>query len=285
MKNPSDLLGQTMEWFIEDLFDDKQKRYKELIPSLYTFLAGYKENSGIFINNFLCKRNYDDYCRGKFESHDDSIPNYFDDINFSSYMKQHLRNLERARWAYVPVNVSFIDYLITVAEALELAPVIRRKTLYHGCLNLEESGMNGLVSVTASEDVAKKFSRGTIVTLHIPEGMKGINVRRIKPVNQRKNDKEEEFILAPCSFEVIGEEVVSKNDDESNNPNDYTQMVDVVVRPLDLLEEFYKAMENPPEDYLKIRELQGDSFDEAKEYLREYLEKRRQNTETQVYKR
>lgn len=53
----------------------------------------------------------------------------------------------------------------------------------------------------------------------------------------------------------------------------------MTVSPLDLLEEFLKMAENPPEEYEIVREIQNGEYERSVNKLRNYVEsrKKRQN--------
>ena len=66
-----------------------------LIKFVYEFMAGYKHNSGIYINNLLRGRNYDDYVEAIFDSFTmdffgEGMPNDFGDIALSFTVKKRM---------------------------------------------------------------------------------------------------------------------------------------------------------------------------------------------------
>lgn len=245
---------------------------------LYTFLAGYKQNSGIFINNFFRNRDYQTYCEDKFESFDfdvsGSLPNLFDDIEMSMAMVDYLGKLEDNEMAYYPITPEYIAYLIAFAEVLDiLEPTKEDMVVYRGCSTLERNGVNGVVSTTTDRKIAEQFSRGTILTIHVPKGTKCLNVKRIRPREQQKHDYENEILLPPCDFEIISEREVEPGN-EPNNHKDKTKLIELVVNPLDLLEEFLKRLDNPPQEYIPIQNIQGRTYSGSVEMLRSYIENR-----------
>ena len=144
---------------------------------LYKFLAGYKQNSGIFINNFFRDRSYEMYCQDKFHSFDFDIngiiPNIFDDPAFSVYMIEYLSKLEDSGIAYYPVGVDYITCLIALSEVFDLlSPLEQDTVVYRGCSTLERNGLNGVISTTTDKIIAEQFSRGTILKIHLPAGTK-----------------------------------------------------------------------------------------------------------------
>lgn len=253
-----------------------RKRLNALKPELYSFLAGYKQNSGIFVNNFFRKRSFKLYEEDKFHGFDFDVsgmlPNVFDDFAFSMNMVGYLRNLEEMGIAYYPINVGFIEKLKVFSDALNFAPRIEYPTvLYRGCSTIERNGVNGIVSTTTSYDIAKQFSRGTLLEIHVPEGTKNLDVKSIRPKEQRKKDKENEILLPPCDYTVVSKEVVEKRG-EPNNWHNTTTILEINVKPLNLLEEFLKVMENPIQEYIEnVMHVQRDQYEEALMLLKDYI--------------
>jgi hypothetical protein len=286
-------LKEVKSTLIQEMSDQERQRYeldKQLEQRkklelnlrkrmLYEFLAGYKQNSGIFINNFFRKRSYQLYCEDKFHSFDFDVsgilPNVFDDLAFSMSMVGYFNALEKKEVAYAPINVSFIEHLIAVAEVFELLPLFEEDTVvYRGCSTIERNGVNGLVSTTADRRVAEQFSRGTILTIHVPKGTQCINVKSIRPFEQQKKDLENEILLPPCNYEIISEVKVERGK-EPNNDNCQTNLIEIRVQPLDLLEEFLKVLENPVLEYIPIRDVQGLTYYETVEFFKKYIAQRK----------
>lgn len=248
---------------------------------LYEFLAGYKQNSGIFINNFFRNRDYKTYCEDKFHefSFDVSgiMPNVFDDLGFSFSMVSYLDKLEDAHLAYYPISRDYIERLINFAEVLDILEPLQEDTiLYRGCSTLERNGVNGIVSTTTDKRIAEQFSRGTILTMIVPKGTKCLRVKSIRPKEQRKKDHENEILLPPCSYEILSEEQ-TKPSREPNNHTGKTHLIKLKVKQLDILEEFLKMADNPPNEYIPISFSQGNEYLYAVERLRHYIDTRNQN--------
>ena len=260
-----------------------RKRLDKLKPELYSFLAGYKQNSGIFVNNFFRKRSFALYEEDKFHDFDFDVsgilPNVFDDIAFSMNMVEYLAKLEELEVAYFPINVEFIRKLKVFSDALDYAPRIEAPTiLYRGCSTIERNGVNGIVSTTTNYDIAKQFSRGTLLKIHVPKGTKCLDVKSIRPKEQRRKDKENEILLPPCDYTVVSENVVKKQR-EPNNSNSTTTILEINVQPLNLLEEFLKVMESPIQEYRdKVMYAQRDNYEEALMLLKDYIRDSRKHS-------
>lgn len=258
---------------------EKRRRKQEVEKrkhALYEFLSGYKQNSGIFINNFFRNRDYKTYCADKFhifdfDFHGTIMPNVFDDMAFSLYMVRYLGQLEEAHIAYFPIETGYIKHLINFAEVLELVePLESDTTFYRGCSTIERNGVSGLVSVTAKLEIAQQFSRGTVLTVHVPKGTPILNLNAIRPKSQRNKDLEQEYLIPPFEYEILSSQEVKKGR-EPNNHTGRTKLLEIKVKPLDFLEEFLKAMENPPQEYFAILSNQEEAYEEALTLLKNYI--------------
>ena len=260
----------------------RQEEINKRKNMLYQFLAGYKQNSGIFINNFFRNRDYETYCEDKFDSftfdfQGQVLPNLFDDFNFSMTMVRYLSELEKEHVAYFPVDVEYIKQLINFAEVMDLSEPLEEDTVfYRGCTNIDRNGVNGLVSVTTDFKIAEQFSRGTILTVTVPKGTRLLNVNAIRPKKQRRKDLEQEFLLPPCDYEITFSKEYEKGN-EPNNMKNYTLFLDLKLKPLDLLEEFLHSMQNPPGEYLPLQVAQNGEYEMAVSYLDNYIKNRNRN--------
>ena len=259
---------------------ERNEFYKR-VPGLYEFLAGYKQNSGIFINNFFRKRDFKTYEEDKFDIFDFDItgifpPNFFNNIALSMFAIKNLEELEQRKIAYKPITPSFLRNIVNLAEAFDFAPPLEDETiLYRGCSTLERNGVSGIVSTTTDFKIAEQFSRGTILTIHVPAGTRYINIKSIRPKEQRKKDYENEILLPPCSYEIIKEQETVKGR-EPNNITGKTKKIEIKVQPLDLLEEFAKVMQNPPKEYEFVHLNQEPySYEEALMMIEEKLQERK----------
>lgn len=249
---------------------------------LYEFLAGYKHNSGIYINNFFRDRDYKTYCEDKFDGFEFDVTgimpaNLFDDLGFSIQMVKYLEGLEKYKVAYYPVNPAYIEHLINFSEVLDiLKPLEEDIVVYRGCSTLERNGVNGIVSTTIDERIAEQFSRGTILKIHVPKGTKYLDIRSIRPKEQRKKDLEKEFLLPPCEYQIISEKVLNYTTGINNNTGQ-TRYIEMTVTPLDLLTEFLKMLENPPREYELLKHMPGIEYNEAVQMLKSYLDNRNRN--------
>lgn len=211
-------------------------------------------------------------------------PNLFDNPVLTMNMVRYLGGLEERRLAYHPITPNFMRYIINLAEAFDYAPALEEETiLYRGCTTLERNGVTGIVSTTTDPKIAEQFSRGTILTIHVPEGTRCINIKTIRPKEQRKKDYENEILLPPCSYEIISEKEVKKGR-EPNNHTGQTKKIEIKVKPLDLLEEFLNVMKNPPEEYEVVHLNQEPySYEEALMMLEEKVKERKTNKFSKKY--
>ena len=258
---------------------NRRREYLKRQKMLYEFLANYKQNSGIFINNFFRNRNYETYCKDKFHDFDfligNIIPNDFENAVSSWSAVQYLGELEKMHIAYHPIDKYFIELLIAVSEVFDLLEPLDEDTiLYRGCSTIERNGVDGLVSTTTDKVIAEQFSRGTILKIHAPKGSKNINIKSIRPYKQQRKSTENEILLPPCSYQIISE-IEKEKGREPNNWTGRTKYLEIKVTPLDLLEEFLKRMENPPEEYMPLMIAQKEDYHEAVQLLKNYIERRK----------
>ena len=190
-------------------------------------------------------------------------------------MVRYLGTLEENGIAFFPINVSTIKKLKVFSDALDYAPRIEfPTTLYRGCSTIDRNGVNGIVSTTTNIEVAKQFSRGTILIIHVPADTKCLDVKSIRPKEQQKKDKENEILLPPCKYEIISKKVVKKQH-EPNNMSGTTTILEINVEPLDLLTEFLKVMESPVQEYIDmVMYAQKDDYEEGMLLLKNYIKNR-----------
>ena len=236
------------------------------------------------MNNFFRNRDFATYCQDKFHCFDFDVSgiflvNHFDNMPLSMNMVRYLDGLEEREIAYHPINTRFIEHLNAVADAFDfLEPLEEDMILYRGCSIMERNGVNGIVSTTCDKKIAEQFSRGTLLTIHAPKGTKCINIKSIRPKEQRKKDYEQEILLAPCDYKLISEKEMKKGR-EPNNHTGKTLHKEVAISQQDLLEEFKKRTENPPVEYLPIRELQEGDYEVAFALLEYFIFNRENNKE------
>lgn len=286
----------------EALEKEKQEEKRQIIEfnkrkkKMYQFLAGYKQNSGIFINNFMRGRDYETYCKDKFHNFDFVTfkpdkncfsPNVFDDEVLSLQMIRYLGQLEELKIAYHPITVNFVDNFIAFAEIMDILEPLKEDTiLYRGCSTLDRNGVNGIVSTTTNKTIAEQYSRGTILTMHVPKGTKYIDINTIRPRNRsgQVHDYENEILLPPCDYTILSEKEV-KSHQEPNNCTGTTKQIDLEIKPLDLLTEFATVMKDPPLEYNQvIKFIESDHY-EALKYLETYIKSRDKNNHQKVFKK
>ena len=267
---------------------ERRQRFIEIDkrkPLLYFFLAGYKQDSGIFVNNFFRNRDYNTYLEDifdifTFDFQGQALPNVFDNPVYSLKMAGYLHELDEARCAYFPIDVNYIKQLIALAEVMELSePLMEDKVFYRGCTNLDRNGVNGLVSVTSNFKIAEQFSRGTILTITIPKGTRMLNVNAVRPKGQRRKDFEQEYLLPPCDYDITSCRKGRKGE-EPNNIHGETDFISLNVKPLDLLEEFLRSMQNSPIGYYPLQVAQEGEYEEAVTYLENYIERRKRRAKS-----
>ena len=283
--------------------EERQKRINrnwrqlmELRPALYQFMRGYKINSGIFINNFLIGRDFDEYeedCWDIFTIQVFAKNNTFSfgdglfDIAAEQQMIRVLSALEKQRIAYCPINCDYIRFLQVFDEAFKLHPPVEGidTVLYRGCTSMERNGLNVIVSTSTDMKIALQFSRGTLLKIHIDEDdeIPQINMSKIRPKKGKhhQRDFENEILIPPCDpsgYEILSIKDVPKGSmgDEPNNYKNTTRVIELKIKKTrGILERFLEAMENPPEEYMnQVYPYQRADFNEAKMLLTDIIKGR-----------
>lgn len=227
------------------------------------FLAAYKHDSAVTINSFMRHQSKSDQKRGQFHSFSEDLGGFswFTDFDNPGLALELIHFMDGL--TYFPIDEQYIDMILNFGEFLGTQPETKEPMIvYRGCNDLDVDGVSGLVSASRKESVANQFDRGTILKIHMPKGMKYIDLDKAKSNKAKKSDdREEEVILPPCSYEILSDKTIA-----SRNPNNIsgkTRIVEISVKPKDFFREFLKAMENPPEDYYR-------DFGRDEEYIRAY---------------
>lgn len=250
-------------------------------PMLYKFLAAYKQNSGIYINNFFRKRDFKTYCEDKFEMftldprviHGCGLPNIFDDPIYSLGMINKLGKLEDLGLAYYPIDVEYIEELINLSRMIELSrPLEQDRIFFRGCTNLERNGVNGLVSVSSSYEIAEQFSRGTILAIDIPKGTRMLSINAVRPKEKKQKDFEQEYLLPPLDCEELRRSIKPRGNEPNNRSRETIHIHLRLSKTLDLLGEFFKVMTNPPEEYIPIIMTTEDEYWNAYTTLQKHIQ-------------
>lgn len=232
------------------------------IKQVHSFLMAFKQNSALLINNFMRRITKEQYYRGEAHQFDymtgDVTFDDWDDPIEQLRMINCINNLNSHDCVYWPIDEEYISKLKSFANFMaEQNPLRNEMTVYRGCNSLDIDGVNGLVSSSKSLDIAKQFNRGTLLKIHLPKGMKYVDVEKTRLKNKSK-DKECELILPPCDYKIISDEIIDLKG--PNNPSGKTRMVEIKVTPRDLLSEFEKSMMNPLEEYLTSVYEKADEF-------------------------
>ncbi len=242
---------------------------------VYSFLAGFKQDSAFFINNFLRKHTPEQYKKGEFHAFD-FVTGGLDDWENSKLTYQVLRYMSQAKQYinYWPIQPGYMQRVISFATYMsEQPPLSDPMVVYRGCNDLDVDGVNGLVSTSTDKKIAEQFNRGVLLKINLPKGMKVVRVDKLNP-NRKSKDIEHEIILPPCSYIVKSQE--ETNLKGPNNHTGKTKVFEIDVQPKDLLRELALVMDNPIQDYMDEVSMIGnnDEYRTAFMYLLIMLEQR-----------
>lgn len=224
--------------------------YQEIIiEGTKRFLEKYIQDSAFFVNRFLVGYNKDKL-RVTLQ-------------NFGLSKAEISKQVNNTK-SYEPITRDYIYDLYLFYEALvHQEPSEKEIIVYRGCDTLEDKAMDGLSATSLSLDIAKRFNYGTILKIHIPVQSQFIIC------SEFVRDEEEQIILPPCDYEIISEhmEVVSGRN---------TRMVEIKIKPRDILKDFSLAMQKPTQDYINENRITQD-YRDAFQYLYQIMIRRALN--------
>lgn len=217
-----------------------EKSYIETITEGTTkFLTKYIEDSAYFINRFMVGYNKNKLRR----------------LYYSYGMdKDQVEKVVLDQKSYQKIDKDFVWNLYLFYEAMEnQIPTEEDMVVYRGCDTLEDHAMDGINATSLKRKIAENFNYGTLLKINVPAGSKVITC------SEFVEDLEEQIILPPCDYTIVNEhnEMIDGRD---------TRVVEINIKPRDILTEFSLAMHRPTKDYINENGL-GDSYIEAFNYL------------------
>lgn len=202
-----------------------KEEYKEIyMQNVKNFAEEFKSNSAYLINRFLCRyskdkiRNLINMWQGEILKKDDDFIN-------------SIKSYKRIDVAYLDMFKYFSLYMS------ESEPLKEPQTVWRGCDTLEDKAVSGLFPTSTKREIAERFNYGTLLKINLPAGMKVIKTDEIL-----EKDTENEIILPPCDYKI-------KSSQNINLRGMKTRLVEIGVKPRDLLREFAIAVQNPCYDY------------------------------------
>lgn len=213
------------------------------------FLTEYIRDSAFFVNRFMVG-----YTKDKLRATASKFVKSQKEIeDFVMYIK-----------SYHPITPQFIyDLYLFYETMVSQVPTDKDMIVYRGCDTLEDHAMDGLSATSLSKTTAQNFNYGTLLEIHIPAGSKFIQCREFI------YDEEEQIVLPPCDYDIIRErrEVLRGVS---------TRVVEITIRPRDILKDFLLAMEKPTQDYISENGL-GEEYQNAFFYLYQIMVRRALN--------
>lgn len=217
-----------------------KKGYIETITEGTTkFLTKYIEDSAYFVNRFMVGYNKNKLRR----------------LYYSYGMdKEQVEKVVLEQKSYQKIDREFVWNLYLFYEAMEKQiPTEKDMVVYRGCDTLEDHAMDGINATSRSRKIAENFNYGTLLKINVPAGSKVI------VCSEFVEDLEEQIVLPPCDYTIVNEH------NEMTDGRD-TRVVEINIKPRDILTDFSLAMHRPTQDYIKENGL-GDTYIEAFNYL------------------
>ncbi len=223
--------------------------YETLTEGTTRFLKEYIRDSAFFINRFMVGYNKDKL--------------RVTTTKFGGSRKQ-IEDFVRSIKSYHPITPEFIYDLYLFYETMaNQVPTNKDMIVYRGCDTLEDHAMDGLSATTLNKLTAQNFNYGTLLKIHIPAGSKIIQC------GEFVYDEEEQIVLPPCDYDIIQER-------RELLRGVITRIVEITIRPRDILKDFSLAMQNPTHDYI-IENGLGEEYQNAFFYLYQIMVRRALN--------
>ena len=172
---------------LEELYPEKKvKTWQEIEierrkRKLLTFFKGFLYDSDLKINNFFRKRSLDSVSPNELRSYRMSL------ISSGILIDQDVISWE--------VSYYLIDELINLSVCMGLSKPLETDTIfYRGCSDIDSNGVNGVVAVTSDMNIAKKYSKGTILTIVVPKGTRMLDIGSIWQKSKLEHGFEKTYI-------------------------------------------------------------------------------------------
>ena len=248
--------------------------HKKKMQYVYNFLAGYKYNSSLYINNFM---------RDTISSEEiiasqatlSKVPfksNYYSNNYYKMF--ECINEFDFLDLPYYPINKNYIEQLIALDMYFESHKTEKDLVLYRGCSNIEKDGFNSITSTSFNYNVAEKYSNGTILTILLPKNSSYIDLDQLTNNFGNFANDECEVILPPCDYNpILSLNLPQDIDfDELEDKNDYYV---VEASPRDFVLDFYNKLNNLPREYQEeLLVYKKNYLNQAKQMLEKYLDKK-----------
>lgn len=209
--------------------------YETLTEGTTRFLTEYIKDSAFFVNRFMVG-----YTKDKLRAR----------ASMFGQSQKQIEDFVRSFKSYHPITKEFIYDLYLFYETLvNQIPSDKDIIVYRGCDTLEDHAMDGLSAASFSKTIAQNFNYGTLLEIHIPAG------NRFIQCSEFVHDEEEQIVLPPCNYDILQERIEVIRGVS-------TRVVEITIRPKDILKVFALAMETPPRDYIDENGL-GEEYQSA----------------------
>lgn len=229
---------------------DNQEYINIIMEGTKRFLNNFIKDSAYYVNRFLVG-----YTKDKMR----------EILRATCADEEEIERELKTHKSYNPITPEFIWDLYLFYEALERqAPSKEDIVVYRGCDTLEDRATSGITATSLDINVAKVFNYGTLLKINIPAGSKYIVCKEFVC------DIEQQILLPPCDYEIV-----SEHNELVDNMN--TRVVEINIKPRDILDAFSLAMQRPSQDYMDEHPINEDYLN-AFSYLIQIMTRRALNT-------
>ena len=216
------------------------------------FLTEFSKDSAYYINRFLCGYNKDKLRQ--------TLMRF--GVSFEEADKEAMETK-----SYHPITREFVHNLYLFYETMERqVPTEEDMVVYRGCDTLEDGALDGIIATSKDKSVAENFNYGTFLKINIPKGS------RVVDATEFIQDAEKQIILPPCDYTIKGET-------QENLFYGPARVVEVDIKPRDILRDFSIAMQNPTGDYARENGINSE-YKAALSYLTQIIIRKSLNDST-----
>ena len=227
----------------------RNSEFETMFEGTKEFLEEFVEDSALFINRFMVGYNKD------------KLRNIYRGLGLNkAQVEKEVMDVN----SFTEITKDLVMKLYLFYEAMNnQVPTDKELILYRGCESLEDHALDGISPTSLNKKIARNFNYGTLLKINVPVGTKVIYC------SEFVEDYEEQVVLPPCDYEIV-------NESRQYLDGKDTRVVEVNIKPRDILKEFSIAMQRPSNDYVKEHPIKSE-YVEAFELITQIIIRRALN--------
>ena len=194
----------------------RNSEFETMFEGTKEFLEEFVEDSALFINRFMVGYNKD------------KLRNIYRGLGLNkAQVEKEVMDVN----SFTEITKDLVMKLYLFYETMNnQVPTDKELILYRGCESLEDHALDGISPTSLNKKIARNFNYGTLLKINVPVGTKVIYC------SEFVEDYEEQVVLPPCDYEIV-------NESRQYLDGKDTRVVEVNIKPRDILKEFSIAMQ------------------------------------------